>query len=149
MRVVGKTRLYNDQFQVTAFDVTPIKDHNEVTYHFLNCVQVHLKNTIAPKEQPAQNNNASLNPGFAYGARPSVAVEQKPMQMDQPGDLNNTQSQVRFYIFTTHGCSSDSAQVLAIIAQNSHTEEGTSIQTLWSQLNGCNASDIRCAIHES
>jgi len=128
VRVVGKTRLYNDQFQVTAFDVNPIKDHNEVTYHFLNCIQTHLRNTIAPKEQQG-NNNASLNPGFAYGARPNVAVEQKPMQMDQPGDLDSTQS-----------------QVLAIIAQNSHSEEGVSIQTLSSQLGGMGESDIRNAI---
>merc|ERR1711934_442843 len=102
---MGKTRAYNDALQVTAFDVSPIADHNEVTYHLLNCIQVHLKNTTkAPDPQPS-----SANPGFSYGACPTAPAEApKPMlDANMPGDLNPTQS-----------------QVLAIIAENSLSEEG-------------------------
>merc|ERR1711935_440474 len=128
VRVVGKTRMYQDQLQVTAFDVTPVIDHNEVTYHFLNCAAVHLKNTTTAPAAAAAS--GSLNPGFAYGARPDVVAEAKPMAMDVGGDLSGVQS-----------------KVLAIIAENSLSEEGVGITTLCSQLGASvSEAEIRNAI---
>jgi replication factor A2 len=67
VRVVGKIRNFQSQKQVVAFDVRPVTDFNEITYHLINSIQVHLAHTTQPAA--AQTGNAEA--GFVYGAAPA------------------------------------------------------------------------------
>ena len=66
VRVVGKIRNFQGSKQVVAFDVRPVKDFNEITYHLINSVQVHLQHTT---QAPAA---ADAGPGFGFGAAPAM-----------------------------------------------------------------------------
>jgi hypothetical protein len=48
VRVVGHYRSFNDKKSVVAYRIVPIVDFNEITYHFLECIHVHLQNTRGP-----------------------------------------------------------------------------------------------------
>lgn len=66
VRVHGHLRSFQGKRNIVAFSVRPVTDFNEVTYHFLECIFVHLHNSkvngVAPK-------NASLGP--TSGVQPS------------------------------------------------------------------------------
>jgi replication factor A2 len=132
VRVVGKTRMHQDQMQLTAFDVSPLADHNQITYHFLSCIKAHLAHT-----QPAPAASAqAAGAGFAYGARPEPAAAAPTtggasMDMDMGGEA---------------GLNPQQNKVLSVIAENSMSEEGASIQQLQSQLAGMSEADIRTVI---
>lgn len=131
VRVVGKTRMHDGQMQLTAFDVHPVLDHNQITYHFLSCIKTHLSNTTA-----APASAAPASAGFQYGAKPEVAAAAPAaggasMDMDMGGEA---------------GLNAQQNKVLSVIAENSMSEEGVSIQQLQSQLNGMSEPDIRTAI---
>lgn len=68
VRVVGKIRNFQNQKQIVAFDVRPVKDHNEVTYHLLNSIHVHLKHTT---QQPVDTAAPGDTQAFGYGAAPA------------------------------------------------------------------------------
>lgn len=70
VRVVGKIRNFQSQKQIVAFDVRPVKDFNEVTYHLIHSIQVHLAHTT---QLPAAVPSANANAGFGYGAAPAAA----------------------------------------------------------------------------
>jgi replication factor A2 len=80
VRVVGKIRNFQGAKQIVAFDVRPVKDFNEVTYHMINCIQVHLAHTT----QPAATTQSSAAPGFNYGAAPAQHTP-APQAMDTSG----------------------------------------------------------------
>lgn len=129
VRVVGKTRVYQDALQVTAFDVHPVTDHNEVTYHFLSCIKAKLNAEANKSAAPAP-----AGTGFAYGARPdpvSQTAPSAPMNMDTQDD---------------NGLDSKHTQVLSIIAEHSMSEEGVGIGVLQGKLPSMNESEIRNAI---
>lgn len=42
MRVVGRLSVFNDERNLIAFRVIPITDYNEVTFHHLEVINVHL-----------------------------------------------------------------------------------------------------------
>jgi len=48
VRVVGNLREYEGKVHVLVFDVTPITDWNELSYHILDIVLTHLQNTRGP-----------------------------------------------------------------------------------------------------
>lgn len=130
VRVVGKTRVYQDALQVTAFDVHPVADHNEVTYHFLSCIKAKLAAEAAKSAAPAA---APAGSGFAYGARPDPVAQ--TAQATGPMDTGDD-----------NGLDSKHTQVLAIIAEHSCSEEGVGIGTLKSKLPNINESEIRSVI---
>ncbi len=62
MRVIGHLRAFVNERSLIAFRVIPITDFNEVTFHLLEVMQVHLHNT-----QPSpvsNNNNNNMNGGY-------------------------------------------------------------------------------------
>lgn len=68
VRVVGKIRNFQNTKQIVAFDVRPVKDFNEVTYHLLSSVQVHLQHT---SQSEADTTTTETGPAFGYGAAPA------------------------------------------------------------------------------
>ena len=91
-RVVGKVRNFQGTKQIVAFDVRPVKDFNEVTYHMINAVQVHLTHTTAASA-PVDSNG----PGFGFGAAPvaqstPAATGASPVMSDS--GLNDAQRSV-------------------------------------------------------
>jgi len=72
VRVVGKIRNFQDQQQVVAFDVRPVKDFNEITCHMLQAVHVHLVHTTqAPASSAPAGESA---PTFGYGQSAPTAT---------------------------------------------------------------------------
>ncbi|KAG2454687.1 hypothetical protein HYH02_000525 [Chlamydomonas schloesseri] len=71
VRVYGNLKTFEGKRSITAFAVKPVTDHNEVTYHFLQCVMQHLHLTkgAPPTGQP-------LAPGKAapYGSTPAATA---------------------------------------------------------------------------
>ena len=45
IRVIGNVKVFNEKRQVTAFNVRPIDDFNEVTHHAMESIYCHLKAT--------------------------------------------------------------------------------------------------------
>lgn len=48
VRVTGSVKPFNDALNVVAFDIHPIKDFNEITFHHLEAAFVHLETTRGP-----------------------------------------------------------------------------------------------------
>lgn len=48
VRVYGHLRNWQNSLNVVAFRILPIPDSNEITYHFLEVIRVHLYNTKGP-----------------------------------------------------------------------------------------------------
>jgi replication factor A2 len=55
VRVVGELRAFQDQKSVTGNHIGPLDDFNEITYHFLEVIHLHLLHTRSQKGQQAQN----------------------------------------------------------------------------------------------
>jgi len=68
VRVHGHLRTFQNKLNVVAFSVRPITDFNEVTFHFLEVIYVHLSHTRSK--------------GGAVGAAPALA---SPMATGQNG----------------------------------------------------------------
>jgi replication factor A2 len=52
VRVIGNLRSFNNNRNVVAFRVQPVANFNEITYHLLDVIHVHLYNTKGPLETP-------------------------------------------------------------------------------------------------
>jgi len=128
VRCVGKVRNFQGTKQVVAFDVRPVQDFNEITYHMLNAVQIHLSCTTAAPA-PADNNG----PGFGYGAAPvahstPASTGAAPVMADN--GLNDVQK-----------------LVMQIIESNGAGEMGCEFGNVKSQLgNRFNETQLREAI---
>mmetsp|Transcript_8452 Transcript_8452/g.14249 ORF Transcript_8452/g.14249 Transcript_8452/m.14249 type:complete len:304 (+) Transcript_8452:54-965(+) len=80
VRVVGQLRSFNHTRSIVAFNISPITDFNEYTFHFIEAVHTHLRNTRG--KPPAAGGNAMPAAGG------SIAVGGYGMQqpsMRQPG----------------------------------------------------------------
>lgn len=115
-RVVGKVRNFQGTKQIVAFDVRPVKDFNEVTYHMINAVQVHLAHTTAASA-PVDNNG----PGFGFGAAPvaqntPAATGAAPMTGGADSNLNEIQKSV-MEIIDQHGAGEMGCEFGAVKAQ--------------------------------
>ncbi|KAG1474183.1 hypothetical protein G6F56_000502 [Rhizopus delemar] len=42
VQVCGRMRSFNEHIRVTAFNIRPIVDFNEITHHFLDAINTHL-----------------------------------------------------------------------------------------------------------
>jgi len=73
VRVVGKIRIFQNAKQITAFDVRPVKDFNEVTYHMIHSIQTHLRHTTQSAAGDATSGGFN-NQAFGYGAAPAQSA---------------------------------------------------------------------------
>lgn len=61
VKIVGRINHYHGRCSINAFEVVPITDFNEITYHFLECIYQHLENTVAHLDP---NKLANMNKNF-------------------------------------------------------------------------------------
>ena len=127
VRVVGKIRNFQNSKQIVAFDVRPVKDHNEVTYHMISAVQVHLHHTTQPAA-PVDSNG----PGFGFGAAP--AMQSAPAQAAPMAGADSGLSDVQ-------------KSVMSIIEQRGAGEMGCEFGVVKSELGAkFNEQQLRDAI---
>lgn len=73
VRVVGNLREFNNQLSVVGFTLLPITDFNELTFHMLEAISVHLRNTRGEAGGAVgggavqQNAAPAMNGGNNYG----------------------------------------------------------------------------------
>jgi len=60
VKITGRINHFNGRCSVNAFEIDPIIDFNEITYHFLECIHQHLQNTVGHLDQN-QNSNEIKN----------------------------------------------------------------------------------------
>eukprot|EP00002_Diphylleia_rotans_P016708 TRINITY_DN3248_c0_g1_i3.p1 TRINITY_DN3248_c0_g1~~TRINITY_DN3248_c0_g1_i3.p1 ORF type:complete len:275 (+),score=45.70 TRINITY_DN3248_c0_g1_i3:56-880(+) len=66
IRIFGKLRSHAGQRSLIVIKISPVEDHNEITFHILEAIQVHCYNQnllthgFIPSKQ-AQHNSASMN----------------------------------------------------------------------------------------
>lgn len=63
VRVIGNLREYDGRLHVLVFDISPLEDWNELSYHMLDVILTHLQNTRGPI--PGANN--AMAPGQTPG----------------------------------------------------------------------------------
>jgi len=65
--VHGQAKEYGGKLTVSAFDMRPVEDHNEVTYHLLEAIYVHAKaqQKAAAPQQAAGGRQSSFGASFA------------------------------------------------------------------------------------
>jgi len=62
VRVIGNLRSFMNKKSIIAFRLLPITDFNEITYHFIEVIYVHLYNLKGPLNSQATNaQNYSMN----------------------------------------------------------------------------------------
>ena len=80
--MVGSVKSWQGQPTMTAFKILPVTDFNEITFHMLDAIHVHLHNTrgpLTPHAAPQAHAAATASPmqmqyggGGAYGAQPAA-----------------------------------------------------------------------------
>ena len=55
VRVIGELRAFQDQKSVTGNHIKPLDDFNEITYHLLEVIHLHLLHTRSQKGQQSHN----------------------------------------------------------------------------------------------
>ncbi|TGZ83158.1 replication protein A, subunit RPA32 [Ascodesmis nigricans] len=81
VRVIGHLKTHNNKRHISAFAILPVKDYNEVQYHLLEAVYIHLYLTRGPlmgEGGGAHGAGAAYGAGATYGgqagARGDVAM---------------------------------------------------------------------------
>jgi len=118
VRIVGSLRSFNNKRNIVAFRIQPLTDFNELTYHFLEVIYVHLFNTKGG--QVAQG-------GFANNTANVYANPYHHQQIPHPQPSDQIHKAILDVIY------------------NSQATGGTSIEYICTQLNR-SEKDIRSAI---
>lgn len=136
VRVVGNLRAFNDKKSVVAFQLIPVTDFNEVTFHYLNVIATHLRFT----KQPGNNTPAKI-PGATTSTFGQAQAQ--PMQMMNTGgvpqmggleDAKNGQ-------FTPV-----QQQILQVFKTGGDDETGLSVDALFSAMPNVPQAQIREAL---
>eukprot|EP00667_Euglena_gracilis_P016028 EG_transcript_16710 len=92
VRVYGHLRQWNKSLNVVAFRLKPIENSNEITYHFLEVIRVHLHHTKGPlppataQDAAAATTPSKVPPGGLPGPTPphhQPAPQQFSMQLPE------------------------------------------------------------------
>lgn len=138
VRVIGNLRKLGGEMSVVAFQLRPIKDHNELTFHMLEVVHTHLQSTRGPAEGPPGAAHAgSGGPvklegggggGGGGGALSSSYSRGAPVVAGGGGDL---------------GIGKVQNAVLQIFNQNAADQNGVAISFVCDRLPSIPAAEIR------
>eukprot|EP01083_Nonionella_stella_P053588 141709_1 len=60
VRINGRINHYNGRCSINVFSIDPIKDFNEITHHFLECIYSHLLNKNGLPQQSGGGGNNSF-----------------------------------------------------------------------------------------
>jgi len=108
VRVVGNLRSFGNKRSVVAFRIQPITDFNELTYHLLESIYVHLFNIRGGVQQQQQQQQQQSNYGYATPYQPMQVIS----TVNQ--SLHN--------------------DILQIIANSPRTQEGVSLEFICNGL---------------
>lgn len=129
VRVYGSLRVFSSARSVVAFEITPITDYNELTFHFLDVISNHLRNTqgspgqVKAEQKQAQVNNNNFNNSNSFA---------NPNEAQGSGGGEN-------------GFSAIQQRVLSIFSRDT-SDTGCSITQVAQELAGTNLMDIRRAV---
>lgn len=132
VRIIGTLRSFNNVKSIVAFTIKPIVDFNEMTYHYIEVVHVHLQNSHGP----TQTNGGESTPmktekPTVRGGNAPIAQADNLQYQSNPGDDPNfspCQNAVRNYMNMPSG------------------EMGHAIQDCIGALKSFSETDIRAAI---
>lgn len=123
--VVGQLKSFDGRVTLSAFDIRPMDDHNEITHHFLEAIYVHAR----ALKQPEFDQKAAA--AAQFGAAPPVSAA-----MDQSNDNNGGLTNVQF-------------KILEFYNVNGTSDEGLNInfviRNCVDQLN-VSAADVKAAV---
>jgi replication factor A2 len=160
VRVYGNARVFGNQRSVFAFQVMEVKDFNELTYHTLDVITTHLKNTKG--YQPLQGMvGQSSNNSMRTGQQGSM-----PLTSSSNSNINNYNSYSSNSNSNSNMNMGMKGQSIAMENDNSNSgmdplqkmvlkifqtdtsagESGTSIQTVMSKIPQASADQIRKAV---
>ena len=124
VRVVGQLRTFNQTRSIVAFDIQPIKDFNEYTFHFIEVVHTHLHLT---KGRPPAG--ATGAPGVPMATGAATGFGQAAPQQQQPQNNANHLNETVLNFFKSYG----------------ETEMGTTIDQCFDALrsNGVTLQQVR------
>ncbi|KAJ1919399.1 Replication factor A protein 2 [Mycoemilia scoparia] len=110
VRIHGDIKLYNDKIYISGNNIRPVTDFNEITYHNLEALYVHLQKTRGPLGESGQAGQFNLS-GSAY-ANPSFGAG------------------------VGGGLKPDQQKVYTFICENSGSKEGIHIDSILNALAG-------------
>jgi len=122
VRVNGRINHFNGKCSINVFNIEAIKDFNQITHHFLECIYSHLlnKNGFQQTKGANNNNNNGNNGGFGGDSN-----QNNGMPMIQNLVLNIIQT-----------------------PQYEQSETGCDVQVLFERLQNEDVNEIRTAIDE-
>jgi len=118
VRVIGHLRSFMNKRSIVAFRIQPLKDFNELTYHFLEVLYVHLVNTKGPLPSSTVSTVPNTHSYSHTPMVPSVASDQLKFHKD----------------------------VFQVIKNYSVNERGTSIHQICAALRDHSEEEIRKAV---
>ena len=133
VRVVGQMRAFNQVRSVVAFHIQPITDFNEYTFHFIEVVHTHLRNTKGkPGEQaapPVGGMGGGFPTGMAGGVAPPgmAAAAAGPSGGMNAQGMNNFQDTV-FKFFQSYGESQETGATVEECTNAMAAQGGTAAQ---------------------
>lgn len=130
VRVTGNIRTFNETRAVAAFSIEPITQFDEVTFHFLDVVATHLRNTRGRGGMIGGGSTAAMDLSTPVKGA-SLSADGGVAGMDTQGSAFGGDVQT---------------QVMAVFNKGAMNDQGTSIQEVCRQLPSISPQDIRKAI---
>ncbi|KAI8319947.1 replication protein A, subunit RPA32 [Martensiomyces pterosporus] len=119
VRVYGELKFFNGKRHVSAHSIRPVKDHNEVTYHGLEAMYVHLTKTRGPA--PALGSSGAQQPGMHASALPQATLYSGSGGYGQMGGDNR-------------GLSAVQLAILEVVKASPRTPQGVQTQSIQQSL---------------
>lgn len=137
VRVHGHLRSFQGKRNIVAFSVRPVTDFNEITYHFLECIFVHLHNSKA-------------NGGAVKGPSAGVQAPSNSVYGGSTGASGGSYNQYMPSNIAAVGGSMDECQkrVHAIFEEPSslNAEAGLHVDEVARRMSGFNKKQVKDAI---
>jgi len=131
---------------VVAFQIVPISDYNEITFHMLEVVAVHLRNTkgaLQPGQQNGFGQDAGMGGGMSMGGSMGVGMSVNHQGMMGGGGMGMGGGMGGGV--DDRGFTPVQQSIMAAIDAN-HDESGISLHALRGQFPNFNENQIRDAI---
>jgi len=91
VRVVGQLRSFNHTRSLVAFNINPITDFNEYTFHFIEVVHTHLRNTRGKPPSAGANGMPAMGSSMAPGGFGNGTHQPAMQSMQQPNHFGAQQ----------------------------------------------------------
>eukprot|EP00808_Paulinella_micropora_P011110 g24462.t1 len=130
VRVVGNIRALGGAMSVVAFQLSAIRDYNEITFHMLEAIHGHLYNTRGP-----------IAGGAPATSAPAMQVKSEPSSSYAQGQVISMGSGLE-------NSNIDSVQqaVLKVFSDNASDDQGQSFTFVCSKLTNISQQKIREAV---